>query len=96
MSVSATSLKLPRSLKSRIEKLARLSGESAHALMVRALADHVEAAERRQAFLGDAVCADERMMKSGTGYAMEEVHAYLGAKVRGGAARRPRAVRWRR
>jgi predicted transcriptional regulator len=96
VTVSATSLKLPRSLKSRIEKLARLSGESAHALMVRALADHVAAAERRQAFLEDALRADERMLKSGTGYAMADVHAYLGARVRGRAARRPRAVRWRR
>jgi predicted transcriptional regulator len=96
MTVSATSLKLPRSLKGRIEKLARLAGESAHALMVRALADHVEAAERRQAFLEDAVRADERMKKSGSGYAMEEVHAYLGARVRGRATRRPPAVRWRR
>jgi predicted transcriptional regulator len=96
MTVSATSLKLPRTLKSRIDKLARLSGESAHALMVRALADHVDAAERRRAFLEDAVRADEQMIKSGTGYAMEEVHAYLGAKVRGRPARRPRAVRWRR
>jgi predicted transcriptional regulator len=96
MSVSATSLKLPRSLKSRIEKLARLSGESAHALMVRALTDHVEAAERRRVFLQDAVRADERMVKTGTGYAMAEVHAYLGAKVRSRPARRPRAVRWRR
>ena len=64
--------------------------------MVRALADHVEAAERRRAFLEDAKRADERMLKSGTGYAMEEVHAYLGARARGRTARRPRAVRWRR
>jgi predicted transcriptional regulator len=96
MTVSATSLKLPRTLKDRIEKLARRSGESAHALMVRALADHVEAAERRQAFLEDAVRADERMRSSGTGYAMEAVHAYVAAKVRGRGTRRPRAVRWRR
>jgi predicted transcriptional regulator len=96
MTVSATSLKIPRDLKTRIEKLARLSGESPHAVMVRALAEHVDAAERRQAFLEDAVRADEAMTRAGTGYAMHEVHAYLSAKVRGQAAKRPRAVRWRR
>lgn len=95
MTASPASLRLPRSLKSRIEQLARLSGESAHALMLRALADHLDAAERRRAFLADAVRADERMIESGAGYAMEQVHAYLGARARGRAVRRPRAVRWR-
>jgi predicted transcriptional regulator len=96
MSSPATSLKLPRASKSRIEKLARLSGESAHALIIRALADHVDAAERRRAFLGDAVRADERMTKSGTGYAMEDVHAYVAARVRSRPVKRPRATGWRR
>lgn len=95
MSVAATSLKLPRSLKTRIEKLARRSGESAHALMVQALADHVEAAERRLSFLDEAARADETMRKTGTGYAMQDVHAYIAAKVQGHAAKRPKPVRWR-
>jgi len=95
MPLAATSLKLPRNLKARIEKLARRSGASAHALMVQALAEHVDLAERRQSFLDDAARADEFMQKSGTGYAMRDVHAYVAATARGRAAKRPKPVRWR-
>lgn len=93
---TATSLKLPEALKRRIEKLAARSGESPHALMVRALGEQVEAEELRQAFLEDAAKADADMQASGLGYRMEDVHAYVAAKVRGEKVRRPRPVRWRR
>ncbi|MDA8109792.1 MAG: hypothetical protein M0015_14350 [Betaproteobacteria bacterium] len=96
MSLAATSLKLPRRLKQRIERLSRRSGESAHAFMLRALEGHVEAAERYQAFLDDGVRADEAMQRSGLGYAAADVHAYLAARVEGRAAPRPKPVRWRR
>lgn len=96
MSVAATSLKVPRKLKSRIEQLSRRSGESAHAFMLRALEGHVEAEERYQAFLLEGVRADEAMQRSGLGYAAGDVHAYLEAKIRGRTARRPKPVRWRK
>ncbi len=92
---AATSLKLPQRLKTRIEQLARRSGSSAHAFMLQALAEHVEAAERHQAFLDDAAKADVAMRKAGTGFAMQDVHAYLAAKARGRKARRPKPVKWR-
>jgi predicted transcriptional regulator len=96
MSIAATSLKVPRKLKTRIDRLSRRSGESVHALMLRALEGHVEAAERYQAFLEDGVKADEAMQRSGLGYAAGDVHAYLTARVAGRAARRPTPIRWRR
>lgn len=95
MTIAATSIKIPLRLKSKIERLARNTGESSHAFMLRALAGQVEAAERYQAFLRDGVRADEAMLRSGLGYAAEDVHAYLEAKVAGHRARRPRPVRWR-
>ena len=95
MSVAATSIKIPRQLKTKIERLARNTGESSHAFMLRALEGQVEAAERYQAFLRDGVRADEAMLRSGLGYAAQDVHAYLEAKVAGRRARRPRPVRWR-
>ena len=55
----------------------------------------MEAAERYQAFLQDGVRADEAMLRSGLGYAADDVHAYLEAKIAGRRARRPRPVRWR-
>ena len=95
MSVAATSIKIPRQLKTKIERLARNTGESSHAFMLRALEGQVEAAERYQAFLRDGVRADEAMLRSGLGYAAEDVHAYLEAKIAGRRTRRPRQVRWR-
>jgi predicted transcriptional regulator len=95
MSLTATSIKIPRHLKTKIERLARNTGESAHAFMVRALEGQVESAERYQAFLQDGVRADEAMLRSGLGYAEDDVHANLEAKVAGLRAHRPRPVRWR-
>jgi len=95
MSVSATSLKVPRKLKTRIDRLARRSGESSHAFMLRALEGQVEAAERYQAFLEEGLRADEAMQRSGLGYAADDVHAYLASIIAGGKARRPKPGRWR-
>ena len=96
MPIAATSLKLPKRLKARIDRLSRRSGESAHAYMVRALEGHVTAEERYQAFLEDGVRADEAMLRSGLGYAAEDVHAYVTGLAGSRAARRPKPVRWRR
>jgi predicted transcriptional regulator len=95
MTLAATSIKIPRGLKTKIERLARTAGESSHAFMLRALEGQVEAAERYQTFLRDGIRADEAMLRSGLGYAADDVHAYLEAKVAGRRARRPRPVRWR-
>jgi len=95
MTVAATSIKISRQLKSKIERLARSAGETSHAFMLRALEGQVEAAERYQAFLRDGIKADEAMLRSGLGYAADDVHAYLEAKVSGRRARRPRPVGWR-
>jgi hypothetical protein len=44
----------------------------------------------------DAILADETMQKTGSGYAVEAVHRYIEARVRGRAAKRPRPVRWQK
>jgi predicted transcriptional regulator len=95
MAVAATSLKLPRKLKTRIDRLARRSRESPHAFMLRALEGQVEAAERYQAFLKEGLRADEAMQRSGLGYAAEDVHRYLAARIGGRKVQRPKPVRWR-
>lgn len=96
MSVTATSLKLPIDLKTRIERLARRAGESPHAYMVRLLEERVEAAERFEKFVAEAREADERMQESGTGYAAGDVYAYLEARVAGRRKARPKPVAWRK
>ena len=96
MSVTATSLKLPATLKSRIDRLARRAGESPHAYMVRLLEERVDAAERFDKFVAEAREADERMQQSGTGYAAADVYAYLEARVGGRRKARPKPVTWRK
>lgn len=96
MATTATSIKLPSTLKAELEKLARRTGETTHAIMVRALAEHVAAAKRYRSFLDDAARTDVAMQQSGVGYAMQDVHAYVAAKVRGKKAKRPSPVKWRR
>lgn len=96
MATAATSIKLPSILKAELEKLARRSGETTHAVMVRALAEHVATAKRYRSFLEDAARADAAMQESGVGYAMQDVHAYVAAKVRGGKVRPPKSVKWRK
>ena len=96
MSLTATSLKLPKVLKTRIARLAKRTGESPHAFMLRLLEEQVQAAERSEQFLAAARQADERMQESGMGYAAQDVHGYLAAKVAGRQAARPKPVQWRK
>jgi predicted transcriptional regulator len=77
MTLAATSLKLPKTLKSRITRLAKRAGESPHAFMLRLLEDQVQAAERFEQFVADARQADLHMQESGQGYAAADVHGYL-------------------
>ena len=94
MPVAATSIKMPSRLKMRIERLAKRSGETSHAFMLRALEGQVEAVERYHVFLRDGIRADEAMLRSGLGYAADDVRSYLQSKVAGRRVRRPRPVRW--
>ena len=96
MPVVATSLKLPKALKSRITRLAKRAGESPHAFMLRLLEAQVESAERFERFVADARHADERMQESGQGYAAADVHGFLEARIAGRKADRPKPAPWRK
>jgi predicted DNA-binding protein len=95
MTVTATSLKLPKTLKDRIARLAKRTGESPHAFMLRLLEDQVQAAERFEQFVAEAREADERMQESGVGYAASDVHRYLEARIAGRVTKRPKPAAWR-
>ena len=96
MSLAATSLKLPKSLKARISQLAKRTGESPHAFMVRLLRERVQDVERFEQFVAEAQQADQRMQASGAGYVAQDVHEYLEAKAAGRKASRPKPVQWRK
>lgn len=95
MALVATSLKLPKTLKSRITRLAKRAGESPHAFMLRLLENQVQAVERFEQFVEDARQADQRMQESGQGHDAAGVHGYLKAKVAGRKASRPKSAQWR-
>jgi predicted DNA-binding protein len=96
MPLAATSLKLPKTLKNRITRLAKRAGESPHAFMLRLLEEQVQATERFEQFLAEARQADERMQGGGIGYLASDVHDYLEAKVTGRKAARPKPLQWRK
>ena len=96
MPLVATSLKLPKTLKSRIARLAKRAGESPHAFMLRLLEKQVQAVERFEQFVADARKADQRMQESGQGYAAADVHSYLEATIAGRRATRPKPAQWRK
>jgi len=91
-----TSLRLPRRLKSSVERVARHSKESSHAFMVWAIEEQVRIEELHRQFLSDAARTDEAMQESGTGYAARDVHAYLEAKAAGRRVRKPRPIPWQK
>lgn len=78
-----TMLKLPEELKARIAPLAVSEGKFFHACMVEALEERVAQSGTYAAFFAEAKAADEKMTRTGEGYAMEDVHEYLLAKLKG-------------
>jgi predicted DNA-binding protein len=96
MALAATSLKLPKTLKTRITRLAKRAGESPHAFMLRLLEEQVQATERFEHFLAEARQTDKRMQEGGIGYLAADVHEYLKAKVTGLKATRPKPMQWRK
>lgn len=93
--MSTTSLKLPDDVKQLAAAAAEHQGVTLHAFMVDAIRSAATNAERRAQFIADAVASRQQALKSGKGYAAEDVHAYLFARVKGKPASRPRAKSWR-
>lgn len=93
--MSTTSLKLSQNLKKRTAAIAQARGLTPHAFMVDAIEQAASAAEKRAGFVAEALAAREAMLKTGKGYAADEVHAYLRNRIAGKAAKRPKAKSWR-
>lgn len=91
---ATTTLKLPEHLKKRIAPLAESAGKTPHAWMVEAIEVQAALAEKRKAFVADALAAEQEAEKRGVAYRAENVHRYLRARAAGKKARRPKAVKW--
>lgn len=90
--VSPTSLKLPLTLKTRIDGLAVRRGISPHAFMLETLAAAAERARLREQFVHDAQEALHRMIETGEGYDLDGVRDYFAKRAtwRKGAGPKPR------
>lgn len=74
---ATTTLKLPESLKTRIARLAKNTGRSAHGLMIEALEREVTREERVQEFVREAITADAKIEAGADIYRAEDVHTWL-------------------
>ena len=93
MGHSSTTLKLSDDLKKRIAPLAESAGKTPHAWMVDALETQATLAERRRAFVADALAAEKEVEKHGLVYRAEDVHRHVLARIAGKKARRPRPIK---
>lgn len=91
--MATTSLKLPDELKARVAKLAESTGKTSHAFMVEAIATETERAEEDRAFMARALEAKKHYDETGIGYDVDEVHAYLRAKIQGISLPEPKSVK---
>lgn len=90
---ATTTLKLPDNLKKRIAPLAESAGKTAHAWMVEAIETQATLAEKRKAFVADALAAEEEVRQTGLVYRAEDVHRYIRARASGKKAARPKLVK---
>jgi len=93
--LSTTSLKLPDDVKRLAAVAAKHQGVTPHAFMVEAIRTAATAAERRAAFVAEALEAKAEFLRSGKGYDATEVHEYIKARAGGKKATRPKAKSWR-
>ena len=91
---TATTLKIPETLKVRIAKLAKKSGRAAHAVMLEALERQVQREERMATFVQEALDSDRRIDEGEEVYRAEDVHAWMERLAAGEPAARPKP--WRR
>jgi predicted DNA-binding protein len=87
------SLRLPDDVKRRIAKLAQQRDTSAHAFMVDAIREKVDAEEARAAFHAEGERRLARMKRARTGIPAGEVFGYLARRLAGRPAKRPKARR---
>lgn len=86
----ATTLKLPESLKARVQALASEAGQTPHAFMLKAIEEQAAAAELRRSFVASALLAEQEVAAYGKVYSLDEMSRYLKAKVAGANPKPPR------
>lgn len=91
--MTTTSLKLSDSLKQRVNALAAQANKSPHAFMVDAIAEQTERIEADRAFMARAEASLKHYQETDIGYDVDEVHAYLRAKIQGITLPEPKPIK---
>ena len=91
---ATTTIRLPPKLQARIRALAKISGRSAHSVIVEAIERHAAYEEQMRSLVEEALEADEQIERTGEVYRAEDVHAWMERLARGETAARPKP--WRR
>ena len=94
--MATTSLKLSDGLKARAQAAAEQQGLSPHAFMVQAIEHATKGSELRADFIADALAARKHMQETGIGYAAEDVHEYIRARIRGESPAFPQPTPWQK
>lgn len=89
--MTTTTVRLPDDLKVRVQKLARARGLTTHALIVEAIAEKAESAERRAEFHDLADARFARLLETGETIPWEDMRHYLKARPQGEPAHPPPA-----
>jgi len=87
------SLRLPVEMAERIAKLVDARDTSAHAFMLEAIKEKLDAEEAQVTFRAEAERRLASMKKTGKAIPADEVFDYLRARVRGEKPKRPKARR---
>ena len=95
MPIPTTTIRLPDELKTRVARLAEAEGVSTHSLILDAIAEKVEAMERRQTFHAEATQRLQRMEETGIGIEWGDMKRYLRSCVAGENAQPPRPKKLR-
>lgn len=88
--MSTTTIRLPAELKDRLAQVAKRSGSTSHALILDAIAERVEAEERRNEFHELAEKRFAEIAKSGNTIPWDEMKTYLQRRVAGQSVKRPK------
>lgn len=83
MPTPTTTIRIPDELKARLARLAELEGTSTHSLILDAIAEKVDALERRHAFHEEAQKRLAHLEETGMGIEWADMKRYLDARMAG-------------
>lgn len=89
MPMPTTTIRLPEDLKDRIARAAARAGTTSHAFILDAIAERVDADERRNEFHDTAERRYAKIVSSGKTVAWSEMKTYLEARLAGKETSRP-------